>query len=205
MGALGKYRGVLEDQGLVLCVSSWHVVCPKTPPGVRPPAATPVPGRGWIHCSPWALAVLLRAQLGRGLGSRAGALPLLWGPGLVSVGRPPPPYRCTKARSVMLCGSFSDPKSEPAGVGFMVSRSPCQDLARVLQPNLRLCNRFICTIFSVGGFRRHSADPWCGFSILVTSPCVPLSYAVSGRTCAYFTATCLQSCTQRSPDLGSVP
>ena len=78
----------------------------RIPLGVRPPAATPVPGRGWVHCSPWALAVLLRAQLGRGLGSRAGALPLFWGPGLVSVGRRPPPYRCNKACSVMLCGVF---------------------------------------------------------------------------------------------------
>ncbi len=49
---------------------------------------------------------LLLAHLGRGLGSRAGALPLFWGPGLVSVGRRPPPYRCNKACSVMLCGVF---------------------------------------------------------------------------------------------------
>ena len=52
---------------------------------------------------PWALAVLLWALSGRGLGSRAGALPLLWGPGLVSVGRLPPPYWRRKACSVGLC------------------------------------------------------------------------------------------------------
>ena len=51
----------------------------RTPLGVRPPAATPVLGRGWVHCLPWALAVLLWALSGRGLGSRAGALPLLLG------------------------------------------------------------------------------------------------------------------------------
>ena len=88
---------------------------------------------------------------------------------------------------------FSGPKSEPAGVGLMVSRSPCQGWARVLQPNLRPC--FICTIFLAEGSRRHSADPWYGFSILVTSPCVPLSYnRVGEHVCVLHSDTsCLQS------------
>ena len=111
-GALGTNGGFLRlKASCFLC--SRGTLCQRAPPDPRPPAATPALGRGWTHYSPWALAVLLRALPGRGLGSRAGALPLLWGPGLVSVGRPPPPYRCTKARSVMLCGGLPDPKSGP--------------------------------------------------------------------------------------------